>query len=200
MPSTPIEHWDYTINEWNSGTFAPILNSLPTEISVFYDIGANVGGFSHIIHQKNPNAQIFTFEPVKSNFEALEQNLPYATNFNFGIFYGARESKALWRGDNIGAIFVEQIDSGEPRIWRDYEKIQLKTLEELDIPPPEVIKMDIEGAEENVLEHSDICRKAPWIVLEWHPNTNPFEFFKKYLPNHEIVENVQNCQFLLKLK
>lgn len=197
MP-TPKEHWDYTINEWNNSVFQQITSRLP-ELNVIYDIGANVGGFTEVMKRKYPNADIYCFEPVPINFEELVKNVPYAQAFQFGIFYGQTSTKLLWRGSNEGAIFVEYTDSGEPRIDRG-EVAELKELEDLGIPKPDLIKMDVEGSELNIIEHSAIVKETPYLIVEWHPNQDCEKFFETHLPNHRVLVNIGNNQILLCLK
>lgn len=200
MPTTPKEHWDYTINEWTRQPFMNIFDLLPQDLEVIYDIGANVGGFSYVIKQRYPKAKIYAFEPVKANFEALVQNMPDIISYRKGIFYGKSESRVVSRGDNnIGGIFIEHIKAGDPMVFTD-EILELEELENFDIERPDLIKMDIEGAEENVLELSTITRDCPYLIVEWHPPVDPFSFFEKNLPKHEILFNHGNYQFLLKLK
>ena len=196
MPETPIDHFNYTKNEWNSPEFKKILDELPESLAVIYDIGANAGGFTEVLHAKYGDAKFYCFEPVKTTFEGLVEFVPYAECINKGVYYGKKESKATWRGSNIGAIFLEEVDSGEPRMFTG-EVLELCELEELDIKKPTLIKMDIEGAEENVLMNSELCKKCPYIILEWHPNVDPIKFFNKYLPYHKVVVNISSNQFLL---
>jgi FkbM family methyltransferase len=197
MPGTTKEHWDYTLREWTQAPFIAIVNSLPEKLNCIFDIGANVGGFSHVMHERYPKAKIHAFEPVLNNFTALTENCPYATNHQFGIYYGADSSRVVSRGDmNIGAFFLEQIEAGEPRVFHD-ETIELRTLESLDVKP-DLIKFDVEGAEENILEHSELVRNTKWLIVEWHPeHVDVHAFFAKHLPKHEIVVNIEDKQFLL---
>jgi len=200
MPTSQSGHWEYTINEWKSDRFRRVTDPLPEDIGVIYDLGANVGGWAKVMQEKFPEAQIHCFEPVRENYEALTENMPHAHHHRLGIFYGKRESTVCSRGDkNVGAFFVEHIDAGPPIVRHD-ETIKLKTLEELDLPEPDLIKMDIEGAEENVIEHSAMVKHCPWLIIEWHPNTNPYDFFATHLPNHRIVVDLEKMQFLLCLK
>ena len=59
--------------------------------------------------------------------------------------------------------------------------------------------MDIEGAEENVIEFSQVVKECPYLIIEWHPSRDQYEFFRTYL-NHEIVVDLEGKQFLLKKK
>lgn len=196
MPGTPFEHWDYTLHEWSSGGFKKLFDEIP-EIKVLYDIGANSGGFSRLILDKNPTCKVYAFEPVDFNYQGLIKLLPEATSFKVGIFYGKKQSKILWRGANCGAYFVEHINAGLD-IVDTGQVMELAELESFDIPKPDLIKLDVEGAEENIIEHSSIVKTCPYIVLEWHPSTDVFAFLDKHLPNHKIVYNLENIQFLLK--
>ena len=197
MP-TPKEHWNYTIEEWSKPEFQNILSSLPN-IETFFDIGANVGGVTEIIRRKYPNLRAYCFEPVLVNYQELTSNVPYAVCIQKGVYYGQSESFVLWRGSNDGAYFVEHIDAGEPRI-RTGEKMELVELESLDLPTPDLIKLDVEGAEENIIQHSRIVKECQNLIIEWHPSKDPIAFFKEHLPNHKIVVNLSNMQFLLCLK
>lgn len=201
MPSTPKEHFEYTIREWTGGEFSQMLKNLPSDLKVIYDIGANAGGFTQIMHSNYPEAHLYCFEPVQINFDSLRENTPYAAHFKKGIFYGAKRSRVLWRGENIGAFFVEQINAGEPRIHRDSEFMDLEELESFTevIEKPDLIKMDVEGAEVNIIEHSKAVKECPWLIIEWHPDEDAITFFAKHLPNHRVVHRIANNQFLLKL-
>lgn len=197
--NTPDRHWEYTIKEWTRAPFTTILNSLPFTLNVIYDIGANVGAWAHLMKERYPDADIHCFEPVKDNYDALVARVPNVKAHQYGIYYGATKSHALSRGDgNIGAFFIEQIDAGEPRIFSD-EVIKLKPLEQ-KLPKPDLIKLDIEGAEENVIAHSSVVKNCPWLIIEWHPNTSAIESFERDLPNHRILMNVERNQYVLCLK
>lgn len=195
------EHFQYTVEEWKNQHFSKITNALPKKLKVVYDVGANVGGWAHIMQEKYDNKlKMICFEPVKENFDMLMSKNLNITGMPYGIFYGATESYVCSRGGgNCGAFFVEHIDAGDPIVKSD-EVIQLRTFEELNLPKPDLMKFDVEGAEENILEYSTLVKETPWIIIEWHPQyKDPYVFFKKHLPRHTVVVDLENVQFLLKL-
>lgn len=200
MPNSQADHWTYTIKEWLSGEFVELTEKLPDTIKTIYDVGANVGGFAEVMRRRYPDAEIYCFEPVFANYDALIANVPWAHNMPYGIYYGERTSKVHMRDGNVGAYFVEHIQAGEPIRVMDDEIMQLRTFEEFDIPAPDLIKLDIEGAEVNVLENSEMVQTTPWLIIEWHPSESAEAFFERCLPNHRIVHNLSDIQFLLCLK
>lgn len=201
MPVTQKDHWIYTVDEWTRDPYTQLLNALPFTLKVVYDIGANVGGWARVMQDRYDNKlEMHCFEPVQANYDMLCEQMPDAHNHKWGIFYGATESKVMSRGGtNCGAYFVEQIDAGEPRYEHD-EVIELRPLEGQGLPHPDLVKLDIEGSEENVMAHSTMLKKVKWIIVEWHPNTDARAFFKEHLPNHGIVLNVATNQYLLCLR
>ena len=81
---------------------------------------------------------------------------------------------------------------------------ELEELENFDIEKPDLIKIDVEGSEYNIITHSTIFKKTPFLLIEWHfPNIDFNKFYSQYLPNHEIIYKEKQYlggQYLLKLK
>lgn len=198
MPATQKAHWQYTLDEWSGSQYQALLSCVPEDILIVWDVGANVGGWAQIASERFTEATIHCFEPVPANFDYLKKKMWQRCELHeFGIYYGARDSRVVSRGGtNVGAFFIEQIDAGEPRYMHD-QIIELKTFEELGLSNPDLIKLDVEGAEENIIEHSDIVKDTPWLLIEWHPNTDPIAFFKQHLPYHRKVATIGISQFLL---
>lgn len=196
MPVNTKDHLEYTIREWTNDPFTKIVGAMPDTLNTIFDVGANAGGWTEVMKRKYPKADFHCFEPVPYNYEALVQNVPYAKTYNYGIYYGKTDSSIQCRGDgNIGAFFVEHIDAGSPIVTVEGRMV-LKTLEEVGITP-DLIKMDIEGAEENLIMYSTLLKKTPWLIIEWHPNKSFEDMRKQFLPDHEVVVNLENKQYLL---
>lgn len=195
-----IEHWGYSIREWSSGPFIAMLDEAFTQpIKTVYDVGACVGGWSSVVSSRWP-VDIYAFEPFPDNFEELTmRGVPNTTPLNYGIWYGKNKARAIWRGDNIGAIFIDEVDTTDN--METGKVFDLKTLEELVLPFPDLIKFDVEGAEKNIIEHSTMLKKVPQLIVEWHfvGVEDATEFFAKHLPDHKVIQNMEDGMFLLRL-
>lgn len=196
MPGTPIEHLEYTINEWN-GNFYEMIEKL-YDINTVFDVGANAGGFCLVIRKRFPNCKLVTFEPIKETFDFLKNQID-ALHIQKAVQYGTKETKMYWRGSNIGACFTEEVNAGSDRIPRN-EVVECTTLEEVGIIP-DLVKIDVEGAEENILSNSTLIKTTPYIILEWHPDhVSVLDFIKRNLPNHVVIHNIENKQLCLRYR
>ena len=152
---------------------------VPEEIrpEVILDIGGNVGITSVYFSWRFPQARIYSFEPVPSNFAVLEKNmagLANATAYNYGL--GAKDETALIYacddetnagGFSLYDLGVDKSSSQEIRI-RNMQQV----LEELEITSVDLIKIDTEGAEYDILLAMDdaVLSRVKWIIGELHGN------------------------------
>lgn len=138
---------------------------------IVYDIGANIGVISAILAQVYPDATIYAFEPIEENFEILLKNVePYPNikpkKFGLGPKRGMRD---FYPSDNV-------INHGgySTEIKSDKEVVscQIESMEEICkvLGPPELIKIDVEGAEHSILTcMSEIqLNHLKWISGELH--------------------------------
>lgn len=119
----------------------------------FYDIGAHVGVHSAFAAKKAREGSVIAFEPDPTNIEYLNKNLERNTEdgqiFEIALSneYGVSKFK-MGQGttSQIGALSFE---TGQYEV----ETAPLDGLiSEKNIPSPNVIKIDVEGAESLVLE------------------------------------------------
>lgn len=168
--------------------------------------------------------KIYCFEPDIENMIFLKNKMKSDIDnnvivcINKGIYYGKTTAKVYGAGfiengkihDNVGGYSIdecmEQIikirNNNGDRVFCaqvDEKMFELDTLENLsvDFLQPDFIKIDVEGAEKNIIMHSSLIKKAKYIILEWnHHDTCPHTFIKTYLPNFCIISIT--CDFLLK--
>ena len=132
------------------------------------DVGGNVGLHTVRFSQKFKN--VYSFEPVTSNFECLKENCKSFTNIvlhNYGLG-SCNENTVISlpaSSDNCGNYSVVDFQSSSDELIK--EEIQIKKLDDLQLEV-DLIKIDTQGFEFPVLQGSinTIVRCKPVIILE----------------------------------
>ncbi|HEV2989827.1 MAG TPA: FkbM family methyltransferase [Candidatus Angelobacter sp.] len=146
--------------------------------AVVYDIGANVGFLTLIAARLAGNSgRIFAFEPLRENFGLLEHNLRIngftnviARNIALAAHDGTDDfvmsANATFGGLSTAAVKVQdEVGRIEVQVRRLDSLVEQESL-----PLPNLIKIDVEGAEEQVLEGAlkTIARARPVLLIELH--------------------------------
>jgi FkbM family methyltransferase len=133
---------------------------------VIVDAGANIGLTSILYANKYPQARIISIEPDPSNFELLKNNIALYSNVT-------AVRAALWKEDcDLQIVGTEDNnwdfwgfrtrEPQQPVAPGDRGLVRGVTLGTLmkanDLDYVDLLKIDIEGAEKEVFEHS-----SPWI-------------------------------------
>ncbi|MEJ5384298.1 MAG: FkbM family methyltransferase [Fimbriimonadales bacterium] len=137
---------------------------------VVYDVGAHWGFYSLIAARlTGVSGQVIAFEPLPNNIQILRKNLIANKIRNVSLIEAAvAEQDGLARfdpGDDTGLGHLSSEGSLEVRV------VSLDSLwEKKEIPPPAVIKIDVEGAEELVLKGAQqlLTRFHPTLLIEIH--------------------------------
>jgi FkbM family methyltransferase len=154
----------------------------------FYDVGANMGEFTLLAaNAVGENGKVFSFEPMSEMFGLLQHNIAL-NNFQnrVGLFNIALSDKK-GEADLFAATEVNEVGSHEDGLHTLYgtkersvflQKIQLEKLDELftekNLSKPDVLKVDVEGAELFVLKGAEAILKKyqPKIILEFNSETS----------------------------
>jgi FkbM family methyltransferase len=146
--------------------------------AVFYDIGANLGFFSllgaHLCGLSE--GRVYAFEAAPDNVTAIRRNaeLNQIPNVEvIGQAVGARSGRARLQvvDDQSWSKLVEY---GEHPFTQRVIEVGLVCIDDLlqagSLPAPDVVKIDVEGAEIAVLEgmRATIERHRPAIICELH--------------------------------
>lgn len=119
------------------------------EGAIFFDIGANVGYYSMLVSKlAGPSGKVFAFEPLPANIEFLKQHISLNSADNVSL-----EPVAL--SDKAGVVrFSFGANRAEGHIGEDGDiEVRTITLDEFVADKqigPTVVKMDVEGAEQQV--------------------------------------------------
>lgn len=151
-------------------------NKLP---KIIVDAGANIGLASVYFANKFPGAKIIAIEPELSNFKLLQKNISQYENIS-------AIQAALWnKNDTIDLIdpglgywAFQTIGAADSTSAKKHSKVKAITMDQLireyNLEYIDILKMDIEGAEKEVLESAD-----PWIdkigvlIIELHERIKP---------------------------
>ncbi|MGQ0570071.1 MAG: FkbM family methyltransferase [Armatimonadota bacterium] len=140
------------------------------EGTVVFDIGTHVGFYTLLASVLvGPSGKVFAFEPLPSNLRYLKEHLRWNSIENVTVL----EAAVLDRSGE--ALFDEGPNSSMGRISPS-GKVKVKTvaLDELvgrgELPLPDYIKMDIEGAEMLALSgaKSVLAKSRPTLFLATH--------------------------------
>jgi len=149
---------------------------------VIYDLGANIGIASLSLATLCPEARIYGFEPVPANFEICARNysnLANAQAFNYavGSFTGTMNFE-LSSDPEAGRLSantegcVSNSDNGiKVEVWTVSDLVEIKGL-----PPPDFLKVDVEGSEFDVLTGLGVYAKG---VKQIHVETHSIELKDK---------------------
>lgn len=152
--------------------------------AVFYDVGANLGFFSLLAaHQVGLyEGHVYAFEAAPDNAEAIRHNAQLNRIPNVTVI-----DKAVSSHTGVARLQVVDDQSwskleeyGAHPFTEEVIEVETVTLDDLvaagAMPPPTVVKIDVEGAELAVLEgmRCVIEQHAPAIICELHDTHKEF--------------------------
>lgn len=145
-------------------TIAWIRSWRPSKSRVFYDVGANIGIFGLYAAQIHSDLEVFAFEPEVRNFVALSQNCLLNSSLSVTPLHAALSDSA---GLSSLAVIDQRIGNSNSQLSRgalfDRTRSQSARLDsvlafsadylihDLKFPPPEFVKVDVDGHEEEIL-------------------------------------------------
>ncbi|WP_324950781.1 FkbM family methyltransferase [Oligoflexus sp.] len=148
-----------------------------SDVRVIIDAGAYVGFSSIYFAELYPHAFIYALEPEESNFQALQRNTRHYPNIK-------AIQAAVWKED--GFLEVKDVASGQ---WsfvvqehsegrgQQVPAISIQSLmEQYRLPRIDILKIDIEGAEDAVFEGPGCHTWLPKVrvlALELHDHLYP---------------------------
>jgi len=152
---------------------------------VFYDIGANIGFFAllgaHLVGLAD--GHVYAFEPTPDNAAEIRSNvelngLPNVTVIDKAAGAAAGTGQLQVVDDQSWSKLVE---TGEHPLTERVMDIEIVAVDELDLRPPTVVKIDVEGFELPVLEgmRRTIAEHAPVIICELHDTHREFAAFMR---------------------
>jgi len=174
---TQLIYWE----GYQNFEYTDIFIELIKKVSVFYDIGANIGYYSLLAEWQNKDIKVVGFEPAggplfyfKENvainqFEKIKvESLALSHKEGEITFYEIRNKKYTYLQHNLAG----ESNAGSMTTGRNFTPVKVKTttlnqyVKESGEAKIDLIKMDTEGTECLILEHADtILREMKPIVI-----------------------------------
>ncbi|MCS4194415.1 FkbM family methyltransferase [Salinibacter ruber] len=181
------------------------------EECTMYDVGANIGLYTRFALQRFEVGEVISFEPMQDNFAQLQTNIRLGgleervKSYPYAI---ADENGTLdLQIDDMqsGTAALNRVTNGEASEGRanlglkpETEKVEARTIDSLlsndTIPPPDVVKIDVEGAEKLVLTGAKdmISTQLPLLLVEVHGAENAREVLSLlFSMDYSAAGNVQ---------
>jgi FkbM family methyltransferase len=168
-----------------------------------YDIGANYGYFSALAASRA--GALVAFEPTSATHAVLARNLrrvgidpDHAIKLALSDAPGTAVFHRYSSSGN-NSLYVRSLPPGHPLEHTGEETVAVDTLdavvERLELVPPEVVKLDVEGAELGVLRggRHTLRMHHPDILLEWGETTSRDAGYER----REIADELERMGYTL---
>ncbi len=166
-------HHNYIIGNYEEIVTDYIIANVNSE-KTFYDLGANVGYYSILAAKYGMTA--IAFEPDLTNMDRLQKHLEINKVKNVKLFpYAICEKKQMLKfsvSENLAANTYKDSKYLSTEKYREVQGISIDefVIENPDIKPMSILKIDVEGAELDVLKGAvnSIIKYKPDILLSTH--------------------------------
>jgi FkbM family methyltransferase len=161
------------------------LSLVPFCPEFIFDMGANIGLFSLVAGKKWPDAKILCLEPHPATFRYLIRNLD-RNNVKAALFQCALDSHSGVKYlNNVGAVFQTLTNQSTNTF---VHCLKLDGFLEMVQSSQLLMKMDIEGAEEGLLD--SLFVKFPertFIFIELHRGDDSIAWVEEWACKHAFV-------------
>jgi FkbM family methyltransferase len=153
------------------------LSGLLKNGDVFFDIGANIGFFSMIAaRQVGTDGAVYAFDPVPEHVAAMRHNLAINSISHVSLSAVAVSDRngtqtLFVPAESTGARLASIADGNAGHRRLDVEVATIDTMVERGaLRPPDVVKIDVEGAEVEVLAgmRRTLEQYSPIVLCEMH--------------------------------
>lgn len=151
---------------------ATVYGHMDLKDKVCFDLGSNIGGFAKMALVRGAS-HVYCYEPLESNADMIWKNLSgfpgRATLIRKAVSTSNRTANFyLPNSDNAFCAAHLEVNSKRGNKGTKLEVQTTDLMEELLRYRPSIVKMDIEGAEYDILEKYEMPEFVTDFVLEWH--------------------------------
>ena len=167
-------------NGYYEAEISQLLKQIIHEDWICIDVGANIGAITLMMASLANKGEVHCFEPVPQNYKFLEQNI-HSNNIknttlnNLGLFSKEKTLTFHYVEEFAGGAYYSPL--GVSDIRETLVNVECLTLDKYIhdhsdiIPRVNLIKIDVEGAEEDVLvgAYNTIKKYSPDLIIEFNP-------------------------------
>lgn len=141
------------------------------------DVGANVGAFAVWAVHRWPGSTVDAFEPHPGTFALLQGNVgryPMIRCHQAAVAPGACSNALLFArgaGDGQAGLVASLATTFTPEVLAAGEVIAVPIVSPGALPPADVVKVDVEGAEADILCAADLSQ-ASLLLVEFQNDAN----------------------------
>ncbi|HVW15747.1 MAG TPA: FkbM family methyltransferase [Mucilaginibacter sp.] len=166
-----------------------------TKVKVIYDVGANIGTWTMLAKSFFKDAQVHAFEPLSAHTTKFAENTKNLGDIHLHKFcLGNDDTSTIINissfSDSSSILEATPLEFEQYQIKKvDEEEVEVKKISTLIsenlLPPPDLIKLDVQGFELEVLKGAeDHLAHARYIIAEVS--------FKAYYKNQPLFLDIAN--------
>jgi FkbM family methyltransferase len=167
---------------WEATLIIKLLKPYWEKAEVILDIGAHIGSHSFLYSFFNKDAKIYTFEPQFEIYKVLCENMQTRTNVTCvntcvgHTICTTNMSKYTHFGENVDMAVCygdgPTMNLGGMSLGANGEKVEMITIDSLNLNRCDYVKIDVEGAESLVLmgARETFTKYKPIICFEYTPS------------------------------
>jgi FkbM family methyltransferase len=178
------------------GALQQIKNLGFTPASVI-DVGASVGSFTMQCHRVFPDSKYLLIEPLEENRALLDQVTKRIPNAEYVLAVATSEPGEVTlnvHSDLVGSSLYLEKETGLDGVPRNVPAVTLDDLcRDRSVPGPYLIKIDVQGAELDVLSGArEVLDRTEYVILE----VSLFQFAKGGPQLYDVVTFMKSHGFV----
>jgi FkbM family methyltransferase len=147
-------------------------------VATVIDVGSNIGQFAARARLLYPNSQIYAFEPLADCFDQLTHRFSGDGKFaGFQLALGSADSTLTFHRNDFSPssslLEMERLHEETFRFTRTHSEVSVPVrrldavLPELDLKPDVLLKLDVQGYEDRVLDGApELLRQTRAVISE----------------------------------